>query len=134
MRSILSIIAGIAVGILAFFFLEMINLSLYPIPTDLDMNNKLAVDEYIHSLPYSAFVMIVFAYALGTFLASFIAGMVARRNRFWFGVIAGAAMLAYAAYKVFNVTHPALISSLILSLSLLAGLLGARLGASRNVS
>lgn len=134
MRSILSIIAGIAVGILAFFFLEMMNLSIYPIPSGLDVKNQVEVDKYVHNLPYSAFIMIVVAYIIGTFLASFIAGMVARSKRLRIGLIAGAFLLAFAAFKVFTVTHPILISTLIISLSAIAGLLGARVGASRNVS
>lgn len=134
MRSILSIVAGVAVGVLAVFFLEMINLSLYPVPSDLNIESKVEMNAYIKSLPYSAFVMIVIAHVVGAFLAAFIAGMVARSKRIRIGLIAGAFLLVFTILNAFSVGQPNLISAIDILLTAAAGLLGARVGASRSVS
>lgn len=133
MRSILSILAGISVGVLAVFLLEMINLSLYPVPSDLDINNAVDMDAYVQSLPYSAYVMIIIAHIVGAFVAAFIAGMVARSNRTRIGLISGAILLLFTIVNAYNIGQPVLISTIVISLTAVAGLLGARVGASRIV-
>ena len=133
MRSILSILAGVAVGILAVFLLEMINVSLYPAPADLDITSTSAMAENISSLPYSAFIMIIIAHILGAFVAAFIAGMVARYKRLRTGLIAGSILLLFTLFNAFNLGQDVLISSVDILLTAVSGLLGARVGASRIV-
>jgi len=134
MRSVLSILAGVAVGILALFLLEMINLSLYPIPSNLDSTDKVEMISYINSLPNSAFILHIIAHFGGAFLAAFIAGMVSRSKRFRIGLIAGAIMLIYTIFNAINSGQPDLISTLDIVLTAIGGMIGARVGASRNVS
>lgn len=132
MRSILSILAGVSVGVLGVFLLEMINLSLYPYPSDLDINNEIEMDAYVLKLPYAAFVMVVIAHVVGSFIAAFIAGMVARVKRFRVGLIAGALLLIFAIVNVYKFGQPIIII-IAMSLTIIAGLIGARIGASRIV-
>lgn len=134
MRSILSIAAGVVVGILAVFFIERINLSLYPLPVDLNIESKEELTSYMRSLPHSAFVLVIIAHVVGGFLSSFIAGMVARSKRMRIGLIAGIFLLIFAIVNSLNVFHPTYILVIVIVLTAVGGLFGAKVGASRNVS
>ena len=133
MRSILSIIAGVVVGVFGVFLVEMINLSLYPIPVDLDVSDPDILNSYTNALPYTAFVLIITAHILGAFIAAFIASMVARSKRFNIGLLAGAILLSFTVWNSFSTGQPNVIAILDIAGTSLAAILGARWGASRIV-
>ena len=58
MRSILSIIAGVLVGVFGVFLVKMINLSLYHNPVDLNVSDPVL----------AVFVLIIIAQILGAFI------------------------------------------------------------------
>ena len=89
MRSILSIIAGVLVGVFGVFLVKMINLSLYPNPVDLKVSDP----------DLAAFVLIIIAHILGAFIAAFIASMVARTKRLNVGLLAGAILLSFTIWN-----------------------------------
>jgi len=133
MRSILSILAGVSVGILAVFLIEMINLSLFPLPQDLDVSDSKSMTDYVNSLPISAFVMIIIAHSIGAFVSSFIAGMVSRSKRVRIGIVAGLILLCFTISNALNVEQPLSITLVDIILAALAGVYGAKVGASRVV-
>ena len=132
-RSILSILAGIATGVLTIFFVEMINTSIYPIPTDVDIADPVQMNSYIASLSNTAFGLIVLAHVLGAFVAAMIAGMVSRSKRLSKGLIAGGLILLFTIFNLVAIKHPPFVMVSDLVLTALAGFLGARFGASRQV-
>lgn len=133
MRSILSIIAGVVVGVFGVFLVEMINLSIYPIPVDLDVSDPNILSSYTNALPYTAFVLIVLAHIVGAFIAAFIAGMVARSKRFNIGLLAGSILLFFTIWNAFSTGQPNVINIADIIGTSLAVLFGAKLGASRIV-
>lgn len=133
MRSILSIIAGLIVGVFGVFLIKMINLSLYPIPIDLDVNDSSRVQSYTNALPYSAFILIVIAHIVGASVAAFIAGMVARTQRFYIGILTGSILLLFIIWKAYSIGQPTIINVIDISSTALAVLIGAKIGASRKV-
>ena len=133
MRSILSIIAGVVVGVFGVFLVEMINLSLYPIPVDLDVSDPNALSSYTSALPYSAFMLIIIAHIVGAFIAAFIAGMVARSKRLSIGLLAGVLLLIFIIWKAYTTGQPNVINIADIIGTSLAVFLGAKLGASRIV-
>ena len=92
MRSILSIIAGVLVGVFGVFLVKMINLSLYPNHADLNVSDP----------DLAAFVLIIIAHILGAFTAAFIASMVARTKRLNVGLLAGAILLSFTIWNSFS--------------------------------
>ena len=111
----------------------MINLSIYPIPVDLNVKDPLAMNSYIKELPYKAFVLVIIAHIVGAFIASFIAGMVARSKRFNLGLLAGAILLFFTIWNAFSLGQPMGINIIDIVGTSLAAVLGAKLGASRIV-
>lgn len=133
MRSILSIIAGVVVGVFGVFLVEMINLSIYPIPVDLDVSDPNILSSYTNALPYTAFVLIVLAHIVGAFISAFIAGMVARSKRLNIGLLAGAILLFFTIWNAFSTGQPNVINIVDIIGTSMAVLFGAKLGASRIV-
>jgi len=123
MRSILSIIAGVLVGVFGVFLVKMINLSLYPNPVDLNVSDPVL----------AVFVLIIIAHILGAFIAAFIASMVARTKRLNVGLLAGAILLSFTIWTSFSIGPPNVVSILDIVGTSLAVFLGARMGASRIV-
>jgi len=123
MRSILSIIAGVLVGVFGVFLVKMINLSLYPNHADLNVSDP----------DLAAFVLIIIAHILGAFTAAFIASMVARTKRLNVGLLAGAILLSFTIWNSFSIGPPNVVSILDIVGTSLAVFLGARMGASRIV-
>jgi len=123
MRSILSIIAGVLVGVFGVFLVKMINLSLYPSPVDLKVSDP----------DLAAFVLIIIAHILGAFIAAFIASMVARTKRLNVGLLAGAILLSFTIWNSFSIGPPNVVSILDIVGTSLAVFLGAKMGASRIV-
>ena len=123
MRSILSIIAGVSVGVFGVFLVKMINLSLYPNPVDLKVSDP----------DLAAFVLIIIAHILGAFIAAFIASMVARTKRLNVGLLAGAILLSFTIWTSFSIGPPNVVSILDIVGTSLAVFLGAKMGASRIV-
>lgn len=123
MRSILSIIAGVLVGVFGVFLVKMINLSLYPNPVDLKVSDP----------DLAAFVLIIIAHILGAFIAAFIASMVARTKRLNVGLLAGAILLSFTIWTSFSIGPPNVVSVLDIVGTSLAVFLGAKMGASRIV-
>ena len=123
MRSILSIIAGVLVGVFGVFLVKMINLSLYPNPVDLKVSDP----------DLAAFVLIIIAHILGAFIAAFIASMVARTKRLNVGLLAGAILLSFTIWNSFSIGPPNVVSILDIVGTSLAVFLGAKMGASRIV-
>jgi hypothetical protein len=123
MRSILSIIAGVLVGVFGVFLVKMINLSLYPNHADLNVSDP----------DLAAFVLIIIAHILGAFTAAFIASMVARTKRLNVGLLAGAILLSFTIWNSFSIGPPNVVSILDIVGTSLAVFLGAKMGASRIV-
>ncbi len=133
MRSILSIIAGVVVGVFGVFLIEMINLSIYPMPGDLDVQDPTQMSSYLKQLPYAAFTLIILAHVVGAFIAAFIAGMVSRSSRFNIGLLAGGVLLFFTIWNAVTIGQPNLISVTDIVLTSFAAILGAKIGASRIV-
>lgn len=123
MRSILSIIAGTIVGIFSIFLIEMINLSIYPVPVNLDISDK----------SYGSFILIIIAHMIGSFISSFIASMVARSNRLYIGYITGLTLLFFTIWYLVDSGNPSQVICVAIIGSTLAIILGARIGKSRIV-
>jgi hypothetical protein len=123
MRSILSIIAGVLVGVFGVFLVKMIHLSLYPNHADLNVSDP----------DLAAFVLIIIAHILGAFIAAFIASMVARTKRLNVGLLAGAILLSFTIWNSFSIGPPNVVSILDIVGTSLAVFLGAKMGASRIV-
>jgi hypothetical protein len=105
-RNIFSILLGIVAGVTLITCVEMIGTSLYPPPSDLDVDNRAAVAAYIMAMPLGAFLMILAGYVVGAIGGAAVAALIkpdfAVRN----GVSIGAVLFFGAAMNFVNLPHP----------------------------
>lgn len=71
-RKILAVFIGLLVGGGSIAAIETISSFLYPMPAELDPKDKSQFAEYVKSLPPQAFMIVLAAHAVGSFLGGFI--------------------------------------------------------------
>ncbi|RPE77183.1 hypothetical protein [Vulcaniibacterium tengchongense] len=82
-RTILGMVVGVVVAIAAIMAVEMLGHGLYPPPAGLDPAdpaNEAAFAAFVAALPLTAKLMVVFAWALGSFLGALVAAWIARHQ------------------------------------------------------
>ncbi len=79
-RGALAVLIGILGGGVVVGLVEMINMILYPIPKDLDLQNAEAMKTYVSTLPTTALLIVVFAWIAGVFVGACAARLVAFRQ------------------------------------------------------
>ncbi len=73
------IVGGILSGVTIVFTTDSISGALYPIPPDIDPDNKEQVIEYLEKMPASAFVLMLAGYVAASFIAGIVATALAKR-------------------------------------------------------
>lgn len=76
-KNIKGLLFGLLIGILVIGTIEALGHFIYPNPKDFDFENKQLLQNHINNLPFPAFLFIVLAHGLGTFIGSFIANKTA---------------------------------------------------------
>lgn len=66
-KRIISVVAGIIVGTVVVFLLELPGNIMYPLPEGVGLDDTEAMGEHIANLPFFPKLMVVLAYALGAF-------------------------------------------------------------------
>jgi hypothetical protein len=106
-RSILAVLAGIAVGIALIFFGHFLWWFIFPPPPGLDWNDQEAVAVHASTLPDSAFVLVLLTQAMGPLGGGFVAAWrIARRARVVHGLIVGAFFLVVGIVETSYLAHP----------------------------
>lgn len=129
----MSVLAGVIAGGLAVALIEMINSSVYPMPLDLDTTDMAKMTEYIKSLPNAAFTLVIVAHAIGALVAGLVAGMVAKTGRMNVGLIAAAIMLVFTILNYIFIPHPTWVPIVDVIATVIGGVIGAKIGATRVV-
>jgi len=69
-RSILAVVAGALLAFILIYLVEAIGHVVYPIPSDLDLNNPAAISSYVKTAPIGALLFVLAAWAVGTFFGA----------------------------------------------------------------
>ena len=126
-RSILAVLAGIAIAGAMIFAAEAAGQKLYPLPPGVDPRDVGALRAVISTLPAGAFVMVLIGWAAGTFAGGFLAAFIARRAPNFHALIVGGIMMAGAIATMIELPHPVWVWIVGLLLFVPAALLGASL-------
>lgn len=105
LRAMLAAVGGLAAAIVVILLVEFASHALYPPPEGFDPKNREALKAYIQSLPVEAFLMVLLAYALGSFSGGALSALVVRGKRSAF--IVGGGLTAMGLYNLFAIPHPA---------------------------
>lgn len=105
-RTILAVFLAIVVAGLIVAAIEAIGHALHPLPPGIDANNPEAMKNLIASLPQSALVIVVMAWALGSIAGGFTAAKVSRQHKRGAALAFGIAMVLLIAMNFIAIPHP----------------------------
>jgi hypothetical protein len=135
-KNILSVVLGLAASSFIIFALEVLGHIIYPPPTDLDINNMEALKAFTSSAPAIVFVLVIIAYAVGSFIGGLVAAAIAAQNKMTKAITVGGILMGLGAYNLFMIPHPVwtiLISIfLFIPCSYLGGVLGMKISAKKT--
>jgi hypothetical protein len=106
MKNVLAVICGVVAAMVIFFLFEYISHSAHPFPKNLDMKNSVAMNEYLSSIPFYVFVVVLAGYAVGSFVAGFIIGKMSGSPNRALPLIAGILFTVGAIINLVSIPHP----------------------------
>ena len=112
LRTILAVVVGILVGAIVIFAVELF--SPHQPPADLDINDKAKFAEWVKTLPFSAFFILLLAYFLGSVVGGWVTNLVAG-GRYRPALVTGLGLFVAGVMNLIAVPHPlwfAIVSSL----------------------
>ncbi len=106
LRKIIGVILGLFLGIFSVAIIQAIGHFVYPIPTNFDFNDKVALKTFIENTPFYAFLIIITSHFIGSFLGSFLGNKLSRSIG-KVGLIIGAIFFFYIIFNLIMVPyHP----------------------------
>ncbi len=133
MRSAVAIIAGFICGFIVVSIIQAISSAIYAPPAGFDYNDPTALEEYVATLPVTAFILVLVSHALGAFVAAFVCSAIVRRSWFAASLFFGVFFTAAGIMNLVLIPHPIWFAVLDLVAYIPAALLGGKL-AGRTVA
>src|SRR4051812_19169198 len=92
-KRILGVIIGLVVGMGIIMMVETLSGKMYPPPPGIDFTKPEAIKAMMQNMPVSAFLMILLAYAAGSFAGGLVASLIAGIQQPKAAVIVGSILL-----------------------------------------
>ena len=105
-RKAASVIAGMVAGFAVVSVVEMFSSAVFPVPEGLDIKDRADLAWYVSTLPTSAFIFVLAAHMLGSFVAGFTCVAVSRTGWLMGAFFCGAVLLAGGIANLFLIPHP----------------------------
>src|SRR5262245_40509941 len=106
-RSILSVILGFLAGALVVGLLEAAGHLMYPPPPDINLHNPDQLKAIIENLPIGALIMVLVAWAGGSFAAGLVAALVAKNRKPTHALIVGCLQMLAGGVTMLLIPRPA---------------------------
>ena len=104
-RALLATVAGLAVAALMIGLLESIGHSMYPPPEGLDpYGDPEGFARAVEQMPAGTLIVVLLAWALGTFTGSWLAARIV--GRAFYGFLVGGVMMLGGITNVISIPHP----------------------------
>ena len=127
-RTVFSIIAGLAAGIIIITLVDKLGDFFYPAPSDLDYSNKETVMRLVLDAPFGAVLFIAIAWALGSFSGGMVSSIISNNYKMLVAIITGLILMAAGLTTLLSFSHPVWIWIVGLSVYIPFAYLGAKLG------
>ncbi len=132
-RKILSILAGLGVGMLIITIFRVVIFSYYPFPEHLTWMISQDMNTYFNGLPDAAFVMIIASHVLGALLGTLITSLISKKSRFTTGIVTGSIIFSIVFVVNFTYDFPPLYLMIDTFLTAIAAFAGSAFGKGRKV-
>lgn len=128
LRSIGAIIVGLAVGVVVVTGVEALSSTFYPLPPGVDPTDPEALKPYLAQFPLGAFLFVLAAWGLGSFLGAWLATRLGPGRHRAHGLSVGVLLLAAGVANMLMLPHPVWFWVAALVIFVLCPYLGAKLG------
>lgn len=105
-KRILAVLAGLITGMIVIGLVEYISHQIYPPPADFDYTNKEALAELMKNIPVGALIIVIIAWAAGSFAGGFVASKIGREKGITLGLIVGAILMLAGIINMLMIPHP----------------------------
>ena len=102
MKNLLAIITGIIAGLAVWFLGYLIFTSMYPLPNDLNLEDRKELAEYVTNLPPKAYITQIIAHCATLFMVGLVSSIIGKSWRIQSGIIAVLPFLVYFIYENFD--------------------------------
>ena len=123
---ILGTLAGLATAVISIALIQQVSTLLYPMPPDLDFEDRAALKAWIDELPLSALLLVIASYATGAFAGGYVSARITQ-DQAWPPLIVGAALLLAGFANLAMIPHPFWFAAASTLIYIPLALLGARL-------
>ncbi|MFC3158282.1 hypothetical protein SAMN05443633_110162 [Chryseobacterium arachidis] len=106
-RTVLAVIAGIIVGSIGIWLMEILGHSMYPYPAGLRPDDLEGFKAYVENLPFMGKFMVILGYALGALISGFVSTKIANNNTPVAAVSCGIIFLFFTIYNMIMLPTPA---------------------------
>jgi MFS family permease len=103
-KRILAVIAGLISAFVLIALIQYISYLIYPPPEGFDYKNEEAMRQLMQTMPAGAFGMLIFAYAVGSFVGGLVAGKVSGRTQP--AIILGVVLTVSGIVNLVKIEHP----------------------------
>ena len=97
---------GIATAGVVIWFIQQINVRLFPLPEEIDIADKEALIAHMKTLPTTALIIVLISYLLGTAAGCYTAIKIAQSHYFGIVLIVAFFLLAMSMINLLNIPHP----------------------------
>jgi hypothetical protein len=106
LKNLLSVVAGLMVAFLLIMIVELLSHQIYSLPNNIDANDKEAMKVFMTEIPTGALLMIILAYAIGSFGGGIITSLIASEKRIQLGITTGVVLLILGITNLISIPHP----------------------------
>ena len=105
-RDILAGIAGVVIAVSIVFLSDELSHMMYPMPAGLDPSNTEDLRDYIATLPFGAFLMVMGGWVVATFVGAVAADRLGTAKEWIYPTIIGGFMFAATTANLIWIPHP----------------------------
>ena len=125
LRGILGSIAGVAIGTMVIFGIEVLGHHVYPFPPGVDPKDHEALVKFMKTAPLGAWLFVLAGYAAGSFVAGASGTWIGKKP--WICWVSGGLLMVMGFFGLLMTSPPAWFWAVSLALYLPASWAGARL-------
>gem|GEM_PF-5497831 len=122
-----ALIVSVIGGLLVLLVGMMVFSTLYPYPMDLDVHNRDSMTSFLHDLPNKAYAIKIGINTIAVFCATLLAAVISR-SKSRLGIIGLMLFVGLLIYRDVRFDYPDLYFVVGLTINMLGGLLGLKLG------
>ena len=105
-RMILGVVAGLVVGIVLIALMEGVAHKLYPVPGNININDKASLQQMMMNMPLGAYLMVLLAYICGALGGGITATVIDKSGKYLPALVVSGLLLLAGVANFAMLPHP----------------------------